>query len=392
MRLGSEATVVKDSRNQAVCCTVRAVRPPRHEIEMPSASETFPSGGGEGRPSGRRPTMREVAAVAGVSLATVSRALNGDPKVAPDLAARVNDAVAMLGYRRDLTATTLRRADRASASVGLVFDDIANPFHATLHRAIEDVARERGVLAFAGSSDEDAERERDLVQAFASRRVDGLVIVPAGPDHSYLLRDRDAGVAMVFVDRPPAFIDADVVLSDHAGGARAATEHLIAAGHRRIGFLGDRQRIPSAADRLRGHREALSAHGIAPDPGLVRVELADSASARAAMLDLLDADDPPTAVFAAQNLITIGAVDALRARSRQHEVALVGFDDITLADAMDPGLTVVAQEPREIGRAAAELLFARLDGDTGPSRRVELPTRLVARGSGEIAPRAEGVR
>src|SRR4051812_38350298 len=153
---------------------------------MPPRSETFPSNNGDrGRPSGRRPTMREVAAVAGVSLATVSRALNGDPKVAADLAARVQDAVAMLGYRRDLTATTLRRADRASASVGLVFDDIANPFHATLHRAIEDVARERGVLAFAGSSDEDAERERGLVQAFCSRRVDGLVIVPAGapPTH-----------------------------------------------------------------------------------------------------------------------------------------------------------------------------------------------------------------
>src|SRR4051812_3364695 len=407
MRLGSEATVVKDSRNQAVCCTVRAVRPPRHEIEMPSASETFPSGGGEGRPSGRRPTMREVAAVAGVSLATVSRALNGDPKVAPDLAARVNDAVAMLGYRRDLTATTLRRADRASASVGLVFDDIANPFHATLHRAIEDVARARGVLAFAGSSDEDAERERDLVQAFASRRVDGLVIVPAGPDPRYLLRDPDARGAVVFVDRPPGVIDADVVLSrparrarppppvfrdaavvlsDHAGGARAATAHLLEAGHRRIGYLGDRRAIHSAGERLRGYTEALAAAGVAHDPALVRTELRDSAAAHAATADLLALDEPPTALFAAQNLITIGAVAALRARGLRHDVALVGFDDVPLADALDPGLTVVAQDAAAVGRTAAERLFARLDGDTGPSRTVLLPTTLIARGSGEIVP------
>src|SRR3954463_10118262 len=129
---------------------------------MTPFSETFPSGANGDRASGRRPTMREVAAVAGVSLSTVSRAINGDPKVDPDLAAKVREAVAMLGYRRDVTATTLRRADRLSASIGLVFDDVANPFHAMLQRGIEDVARERGVLAFAGSSDEDAGRERDL--------------------------------------------------------------------------------------------------------------------------------------------------------------------------------------------------------------------------------------
>jgi LacI family transcriptional regulator len=362
---------------------------------MYPSSETFPNasvddGGASG--NGRRPTMREVAAVAGVSLSTVSRAINADPKVDPKLAERVRDAVTMLGYRRDVTATTLRRADRLSASIGLVFDDVANPFHAALHRGIEDVARGRGVLAFAGSSDEDAARERDLVQAFLSRRVDGLIIVPAGPDHSYLLRDRAAGVGVVFVDRPAAFIDADVVLSDHAGGARDGTAHLLAAGHRRIGYLGDRQQIPSAVERLRGHREALAERGIAPDLALVRLELEDSAMARAATLELLDGENPPTAVFAAQNLITIGAVAALRARGRQHDVALVGFDDITLADAVDPGLTVVAQDPWGIGRAAADLLFARLDGDTGPSRRVELPTTLIARGSGEIAPPPEPAR
>src|SRR4051795_757111 len=357
---------------------------PQKQTSMPPLSETFP--GNNHRPAGRRPTMREVAAVAGVSLSTVSRAINGDPKVAPDLAEKVRQAGAMLGYRRDITATTLRRADRLSASIGLVFDDVANPFHAMLQRGIEDVARERGVLAFAGSSDEDAERERDLVQAFLSRRVDGLIVVPAGNDHGYLARDRDAGVAVVFVDRPPGFIDADVVLSDHAGGARAATAHLLAAGHRRIGYLGDRQRIQSAAERLRGHSEALAAHGVPLDPALVRLELADSAAAAAATADLLAIDDPPTAVFAAQNLITVGAVSALRARAVQHEVALVGFDDLPLADAVDPGLTVVAQDVGGLGRAAAEVLFARLDGDGGPSRHVVLTTTLIPRGSGEIAP------
>jgi LacI family transcriptional regulator len=354
-------------------------------------SETFPSNARESSNHGgsaRRPTMREVAALAGVSLSTVSRAINDDPKVAPDLAEKVHRAVAMLGYRRDVTATTLRRADRLSASIGLVFDDVANPFHATLHRGIEDVARARGVLAFAGSSDEDPERERDLVQAFLSRRVDGLVIVPAGSDHGYLTRDRDAGVSLVFVDRPPGYIDADVVLSDHAGGARTATTHLLAAGHRRIGYLGDRRRIHSALERLRGHTEALAAAGVPHDPALVRMELEGSAMARRATEELLTGENPPTAVFAAQNLITIGAVAALRERGLQHSVALVGFDDLTLADAVDPGLSVVAQDAAGVGRAAAETLFARLDGDDAASRTVVVPTALIARGSGEIAPEA----
>ena len=330
--------------------------------------------------------MREVATLAGVSLATVSRVINAEGSVRPDLAERVQEAVALLGYRRDLTATNLRRADRASASIGLVFDDVANPFHAAVLGGVETVARERGVLPLVGSTDEDADRERELAEAFLSRRVDGLIVVPSGTDHSYLRADRDAGVAMVFVDRPPAFIDADSVLSDNAGGAFAATEHLIAAGHRRIACLGDQTRIFTATERLRGYRDALGRHGIAYDDALVRMELHDSAAASEATAALLALDDPPTALFTAQNLITIGAVARLRALGRHREVALVGFDDLTLADAVEPGLTVVAQDAHQLGRLTAERLFARLDGEDGPSVRVVVPTTLIERGSGELSP------
>jgi LacI family transcriptional regulator len=334
----------------------------------------------------RRPTMKEVATLAGVSLATVSRVVNGDGKVRPDLTERVREAVGLLGYRRDLTATNLRRADRQSASVGIVFDDVANPFHAALLRGVETVARTRGVLPLVGSSDEDATRERELAEALLSRRVDGLIVVPSGPDHSYLGAERDAGVALVFLDRPPAFMDADCVLSDNAGGAFAATAHLIASGHRKIGFLGDLERIFTATERLRGYREALTAHGLPFDPELVRMGLHDSDMAAAAAGALLDADDPPTALFGAQNLITIGALESLRARGLHQRIALVGFDDLVLADALEPGLTVIAQDAHELGRMGAALLFARLDGDGGPTRRVEIPTTLIERGSGELRP------
>jgi LacI family transcriptional regulator len=330
--------------------------------------------------------MREVATLAGVSLATVSRVINAEGRVRPDLAERVQEAVSLLGYRRDLTATNLRRADRHSASIGIVFDDVANPFHAALLGGVEAVARTRGVLPLVGSTNEDADRERELAEAFLSRRVDGLIVVPSGPDHSYLRPDRDAGVAFVFVDRPPAFMDADCVLSDNAGGAFAATSHLIAAGHRRIAFLGDRTGIFTASERLRGYRDALSRHGIAYDDAVVRLELRDSAAASEATAGLLAANDPPTALFTAQNLITIGAVERLRSLDRQRSVALVGFDDLPLADVVDPGLTVVAQDAEELGRLTAERLFARLDGDDGPTVQDVVPTTLIARGSGELAP------
>ena len=334
----------------------------------------------------RRPTMKDVAAVAGVSLATVSRVVNGSADVRADLAERVNDAIEVLGYRRDLTASTLRRADRLSASIGLLFEDVSNPFFSAVQRGIEDVAHAHGTLTFAASSDEDPDRERELAEAFGGRGVDGLVIVPCGHDQSYLLRERRSGTAIVFVDRPPSFIDADAVLTDNAGGARTGVEHLLSAGHRRIAFLGDRAAIHTAVERLAGYRSALADAGVAPDPALERVGLVDSTLAAAAALELLSAPDPPTAIFAGQNLITVGALRALRERGRQHEVGLVGFDDVMLGDMIEPGVTVVMQDPYELGRRAAELLFAQLDGAAGETRRIELPTRLVTRGSGEIAP------
>jgi LacI family transcriptional regulator len=349
------------------------------DTSLPTPQETFSDGAGVG--NGRRPTMKQVAAVAGVSLATVSRVVNGGLGVGPDLAERVRHAVELLGYRHNLTASSLRRADRLSASIGLVFEDVGNPFFSAVHRGVEEVARRRGVLTFAGSSDEVPERERELAESFGARGVDGLIIVPAGGDHSYLLRDKAAGVALVFVDRPARFIDADVVLTDNAGGAREAVAQLIAGGHRRIGYLGDRPELHTGGERLRGYREALAEHGIAQEPALVHTSAQRPYDATRG---LLLGDDPPTALFTSQNLITIDALRAIHDLGVQRTVAHVGFDDIPLADVVDPGLTVVAQDPAALGRSAAELLFSRLDGYDGPGRRVVHPTTLIARGSGEL--------
>jgi LacI family transcriptional regulator len=329
--------------------------------------------------------MRDVASVAGVSVATVSRVINGND-VRDDLAAKVRDAIDVLGYRRDLMAMTLRRSDRLSATIGIIIEDVSNPFFAAVQRGVEEVARERGVITFAGSSDDDELRERELADTLSARGVDGLVIAPCGRDQSYLARERDSGVALAFVDRPPRFFDADCVVSDNAGGAREGVAHLIATGHRRIGFLGDRVAIHTAAERRRGYREALADHGIAAVPELERLDLATSAAAEAATRDLLTSAHPPTALFTGQNLVTIGALRALRALGRSHEIALVGFDDIPMGDVLQPAVTVVAQEPLASGRRAAELLFERVDGHTGQARTAVVPTKLIPRGSGEIAP------
>jgi LacI family transcriptional regulator len=331
--------------------------------------------------------MRDVALSAGVSLSTVSRVVNRDTTVRTALAARVRDAIDELGYRRDLTASSLRRADRVSTLIGLVFDDVGNPFFSSLQRAIEEVARRRGVLAIAGSSDDEPERERELVEAFAARHVDGMIIAPLGDEHAYLERERRAGVALVFVDRPASGVDADAVLVDNAGGAKHGVEHLLAGGHRRIGYLGDRQHIASSRERLRGYRSGLATAGVPFDPALVRLDVRGPSLAAAEVNALLSLPNPPTALFTAQNLITVGAVQALKRLGLQREIALVGFDDVELADAVDPGLTVIAQDPVALGHAAAQLLFARIDGDDGPARRVIEPTRLIVRGSGEIRAR-----
>jgi LacI family transcriptional regulator len=330
--------------------------------------------------------MVDVAALAGVALKTVSRVVNDEPGVSPELEARVRRAIEQLNYRRDANAATLRRLGRKSQTIGLVLEDVSNPFSSELHRAVEDAARERGVLVFAGSCDEDPDRERELIGSFRERRVDGIIVVPASHDHTYLYEERRAGTALVFVDRPASHLDADSVVSDNVGGAAQAVSHLLRHGHRRIGFLGDLLSISTAEERLRGYKQALAAAGIQVDEALIRTELRDPDAAARAIDQMLALPEPPTAFFTGQNLLTIGGVHALRQARREREVALIGFDDISLADMLDPAISVVAQDPQALGRAAADQLFRRLDGEAAPAVHQVIPVTLIPRGSGEIRP------
>src|SRR5882757_4118376 len=231
----------------------------------------------------RRPTMLDVAALAGVGLKTVSRVVNAEPGVSPALEAKVKRAIEQLNYRRDVNASMLRRLGGKTQTIGLVLEDVANPFSSALHRAIEDSARARNILVFAGSCDEDGRRERELIGSFRERRVDGIIVVPASGDHMYLYEEQRAGTALVFVDRPAAHLDADSVASNNLEGSREAVEHLLAHGHRRIAFLGDLLSISTAAERLQGYRQALGQADIVHDDALIRTDLRDPEAATGAV-------------------------------------------------------------------------------------------------------------
>lgn len=345
------------------------------DTSRPSARPPLPRYGG-------RPTMKDVAARAGVGLKTVSRVVNGEDGVAPDTAHRVREAITALGFRRNDSARILRKG--RTASIGMVLEDLADPFYAPLSRAVEEVARSHGALLINGSSAEDPDRERELALALCARRVDGLVIVPAGEDHRYLQPEMDAGVATVFVDRAPGLLDADVVLTDNAAGAQEGVAHLIAHGHRRIGFLGDRAGIQTAAERLDGYRSAMADAGLPVDPAWVSLGPTAAARVRAEAERMLAGPEPVTAFFSGNNRVTVTLVRVLASGRRR--VALVGFDDFELADLLSPPVTVVAQDPALLGRTAAELLFRRLAGTDDPPSREALATRLVRRGSGELPP------
>jgi LacI family transcriptional regulator len=328
--------------------------------------------------------MNDVAALAGVSLKTVSRVVNGVATVDPVLTAKVRTAAAKLGYRPNLTASNLRRSDRRTSTIGMLIEDAANPFSAALMRAVEDVAHEREVRVLFASLDEDPDRERDLARELIDRRVDGLIIVPAGQDHSYLSDERNAGTCLVFLDREPKLLSADAVVSENHRGSVNAVRHLVDRGHRRIAFLGDRASISTAAQRLAGYRHALEVAHLDADEQLVRAGLSSVEAAIAAATELLALPDPPTALFTSQNLATIGAARVLRTLGVQDQVAMVGFDDFPLADLLRPGISVIVQDGEGMGRLAAEILFRRLDGDESPAQIHVLPTELVQRGSGEI--------
>jgi LacI family transcriptional regulator len=334
--------------------------------------------------SPKRPTMGDVAALAGVSRKTVSRVFNSEANVSEDLIAKVRIAASQLNYKMNLVASDLRRSNGRPSTIGLLIQDVSNEFFANIFRAVEDVAESNGVTVLASNIDEDAVREHRLTSQLVERRVDGLIIVPSGNDQSYLAHEQRAGTPIVFLDRPPQLLRADTVLSDNEEGSYLGVRHLIDHGHHKIAFIGEPAAYSPARQRYRGYLRALQTSNIPVEDNFVSRDLVTEDDAQLAVVKLMSQSVPPTAIFAAQNRLTIGAVKGLREVSMEYSIALVGFDDFQLAYLLQPAVTVIAQDPLAIGKLGAELLFRRIQGDTSPATTHIVNTQLITRGSGEI--------
>ncbi|MBW5250474.1 MULTISPECIES: LacI family DNA-binding transcriptional regulator [Streptomyces] len=331
----------------------------------------------------RRPTLADVAREVGVSAKTVSRVLNEDGPASARTREQVLAAVAKLGFQPNLMARNIR-VGGPDTTIGLVVPDLGNPFFGAVAGGIEDIVRDRGLTLLMGSSADEPARERELTDKFLARRISILMVIPSvGSDHSHLRSHRSTGLPVVFVDRPGAGLTTDSVVSSNLAGAHEGVAHLIAHGHRRIGFVGDLPtNLYTRRERLAGYRSALAEAGLPHDRSLV-INAHDQQGASACTSSLLELASPPTALFAGNNIVALGVVAEL-ARIKRKDVAVVAFDDVPLAEALEPALTVVAQDPEEIGRKAAETALARLDGDRSRARTITVPTRLIVRGSGEL--------
>ena len=325
-------------------------------------------------------TITDVARVADVSPATVSRVLNGTSAVSAAKAARVQEAAARLGYRPFEPARALRR--QLTRVWAAVIADIENPFFTAMVRGIEDVARAEGFRLVLCNSDEDLEKERAYVDVVVAERMAGVVIAVASTDDSSLQPLLDQGVPIVAVDRRPLDERVDSVVVDNCAGASEATAHLLANGWSRIGCITGPSRVDTANERLDGYRDALRQHGVAIDRSLVRRADYKEAGGYRAARSLLEAATPPDALFVANNPMAVGALRAIRELgvSVPADVGLVGFDDSPWTTLTTPSLTVVAQPAYEIGQAAAELL-ATVEPDRPASHVVLSPTLVVRESS-----------
>ncbi|WP_208630312.1 LacI family DNA-binding transcriptional regulator [Amycolatopsis kentuckyensis] len=329
--------------------------------------------------SGRRVTLREVANAAGVSTATVTRALQNSPLVEADTRERVLVAVKQLGYSPNPIARNLRTGGREGA-VGLVTAGFTNVFQAGVAAGAERELRRAGLHLIIGSTDDDATREPELARAMIDRRVSALLMMPDGDDRGYLAIEHTFGTPVVLVGRPALGLAADVVMTDDDDGVRRATEQLLELGHRRIAALAGRLGSFRAGQRLDGFRAALARHGVAEDAELVAGDLTTPDQARAAVERLMDLPSPPTAVLALNLGITTGVL--LDRVAHRRGSAFIGLDEHDLTAGL--GISAIVRDPQEIGRQAALLALDRIARPDRPARTVTVPCDLRRRGSGEI--------
>ena len=328
------------------------------------------------------PTIRQVAAMAGVSTATVSRVLSQSGRVSPELEALVRNAAKTLNYQPNRAARALRA--RQGTTVGVLIPDIQNLFFTAIVRGIDDEIQQHGYTVLLANSDGSTDRERVYLNTFRAEGVAGLLVVPSQEDERIYRDFLRTGVPLVVLDRT-----VHLVSVTNAEGSAQAVAHLVELGHRRIAMIAGLEAHNVGAERRRGFIAGLDAAGLPIDPALIRDGGFEREAARRATHELLGLTYPPTAIFSANNTMSLGVLQALHERGHRcpDDVSLVGFDDMPWQVATQPPLTCIAQPTYDIGATAARLLIARIADPTRPVHRVVLETSLIVRGS-SAPPRA----
>jgi len=328
-------------------------------------------------------TIKDVASLAGVSPMTVSRVINQSDRVSPETQRRVEKAIAELGYIPSRLARGL--SGRRTGTLAVIVPDVANPFFTMVVRAAEEVARRSAYRVILCDTRADLAVERDVIEELIAHRVEGIAIAPVS-DRSkpQLARLSRFGVPFVLVDRTVAEIECDAVVGDSVGGAQRLVNHLIGLGHRRIGLIVEQDEVSTARERRQGYESALKAAGLPLDPALVAETTPNPDGGLEGMGRLLSTEDRPTAVFAVNNLVALGAIEAVRSAGLEvpDDVALVCFDDIEYASRLYPFLTALEQPAETFGTLGTQLLLERIQG-RGPAREhvVVLPGQLTIRRS-----------
>jgi LacI family transcriptional regulator len=326
-----------------------------------------------------RATVVDVARLARVSGRTVSRVLAGDGNVSDQTRERVQQAAATLRFRPNRLARELRTGG-VSTTIGFIVGDLTNEFYAHVAAGVESVLTGRGMTMLLAATRDDPELEPLAVAAMLEHRVQALLFVPVGADHSYLEHEYRMGTPVVAVDRPATNLETDTVVFDNRGGAVEAVRALVTRGHRRIAFIGSDRTIYTHEQRLAGYADALAQAGIDLDPTLIRRDAADRDSAERAARDLFARAEPPTAAFVANNVAAQGVLPV--AQKLPEPIAIIVFDDFNYAATLD--ISVISHDPYAMGREAATLALSRLADPGRAPVLVTLPTRLLRRGSAEF--------
>lgn len=336
-------------------------------------------------------TITEVARRAGVSAMTVSRVVNRSGYASPATRAKVEQAIAELGYVPNAVARHLR--SKRSKTIALVVSDITNPFFTTIARGVEDAAALRGYAVMFANTDESEAEEIEYLRMLAQRQIDGVLLVPAGSSATPFRLLHNQQIPVVVIDRRVVARKVDEVRCDSEQGAYELVRHLIGLGHTRIAVITGRQNISTSTDRVVGYERALRDAGLPLAPDLVAYDSFSLEGGYRQVRRILENEPRPTAIFATNNFLAFGALRALHEASLRipEDVSLVTFDDLPAEWHDDPFLTVLAQPAYELGRQATELLLGRLEGEKRPKRQViMLPGELIVRRSSGPVPALRG--